>query len=93
MAQTIRLIRVPELLHRRGDGRSALYQDIQNGTWPPFVKLGRCSVAPDHEVDAVLAARIAGKSPDELRELVRRLVAERSTIMQRQANPSAAAST
>jgi prophage regulatory protein len=77
---TIRLLRLPAVLDRRARTRSAHYRDIASGLYPPPVRLGaRCSAWPEHEVDIVLRAQIAGASSDGLRALVTRLIAERRT--------------
>jgi len=84
MLTSIRLIPANEVMARRGGGRGArfgghskLYAEIAAGTWPPFIKFGRSSLQPEHEVNAMLAAIVAGASDDERRQLVRQLVAQR----------------
>lgn len=74
----LKLERLPAVLGRRSDGRSSLYADIQRGTWTPPIRMGRASAWPQHETNALLAARIAGASPDEMRALVRELLAKRA---------------
>jgi prophage regulatory protein len=62
-----------------GRKRSSTYEDIADGLMVPPVPIGRRAVAwPRAEVEAVITARIAGKSPDEIRELVAMLVAGRT---------------
>ncbi len=73
----MRLLRVPEILASRGGGHSKLYDDIKHELWPPLIKLGRCSALPEHEVRTMVQAIVAGASPDQLRQLVRGLVAQR----------------
>lgn len=76
------LIRLPKLLARRGTSRSAHYRDIAEGIFAPPVRIGaRLAAWPRHEVDALIAAEIAGASADQLRKLVRHLVAQRSSLM------------
>ena len=79
-----RLLRIPELKAQFGKGRSAIYQDIKDGTCPPLIpvstrKNGSAAAAalPASEAQALIRARIAGKSDDELRALVRDLIAKR----------------
>lgn len=68
------------LAHRYGKGRSAQYADIKDGLLPSPVKLGmRAAAIPSHEVDAVLLARIAGRSTLEIRALVKKLLLARAT--------------
>ena len=58
---------------------STYYEWISQGLLTPGVALGARSVAwPDHELQAIAAARVAGKSDDEIRALVKQLVADRA---------------
>lgn len=59
-------------------GNTKHYALISDGLWTPPVKIGRNSYWPTTETDAILAARIAGCSDDEVREIVRELVAART---------------
>lgn len=62
-----------------GIAQSTFYDWQSSGLMPPGISLGLRSVAwPAHELDAIAAARIAGKSEDEIRALVRDLVAARA---------------
>lgn len=72
MATTI--LRLPSVLRERGRSRSAHYLDIQQGLFTHPVQIGLRAVGwPASEVAALNAARIAGKSDAEIRELVARL--------------------
>lgn len=74
-----RLVQLRETLHIRGRGRTAHYGDIEEGLFTKPVKIGKGKVGwPEREVTAINAARIAGKSEDEIRELVRQLEAQRT---------------
>ena len=76
MATTI--LRLPTVIRRRGRSRSAHYLDIQEGLFPHPVSIGARAVGwPEYEVDAINAARIAGKSDDEIRGLVKELIVAR----------------
>lgn len=76
--QGLTIIRRPQVDRKRGTSKSSTYLDIQRGTWPPPIRLGaRARGWLLHEADAVLRARAAGASDDELRALVKRLVAQR----------------
>jgi prophage regulatory protein len=73
------LLRLPAVKAQSGYSRSTVYLRIQQGLWTRPVSLGARSVAwPSHEVAALNAARIAGKSDDEIRALVIRLQSARS---------------
>ena len=68
------ILRLPDVLKRRGRSRSSHYADIKAGLFVKPVLIGlRAIGTPDCEVDALNAARIAGKSDDEIRALVLRL--------------------
>ena len=72
----LRLEKVMEVMVMR---RSTLYLRIRQGLMTPPVRLSeRCSVWPECEVTAINAARIAEKSKDEIRELVRQLQQHRT---------------
>jgi prophage regulatory protein len=71
----MRIIRMPETLHVTGDTRSPLFQKVSDGLFPRQVKLGggRAAGWPENEVEAVVAARIAGVPDDAVRTLVTQL--------------------
>jgi len=57
-----------------GLSRSTIYARITQGLWPKPVSLGPRAVGwPAREVGAINAARIAGRTDGEVRELVARL--------------------
>ena len=58
--------------------RATTYQRIQDGTYPPPVKIGRLSCWPAREIAAVNEALIAGWSDAEIRQLVKDLVSRRT---------------
>lgn len=65
-----------------GKARSTLYGNIKLGLFTPPVSLGAKSVGwPDSEVYAINAARVAGKSDAEIKQLVADLVARRKDAM------------
>lgn len=72
------ILRLPAVLHGRGRSRSAHYFDIQQGLFTHPVQIGLRAVGwPMTEVATLNAARIAGKSDVEIRELVAKLEAAR----------------
>lgn len=74
----IRILRLPAVLNDRGRSRSAHYLDIQQGLFTRPVAVGLRAVGwPGNEVATLNAARIAGKSDDEIRALVVKLEAAR----------------
>lgn len=63
--------RLPAVLRERGRSRSSHYLDIQQGLFTHPVQIGLRAVGwPSSEVAAINAARIAGKSDEEIRALV-----------------------
>ena len=76
MSQIIQRLRA--VLHERGRSRSSHYLDIQQGLFTRPVQIGLRAVGwPSSEVTAINAARIAGKSDEEIRVLVQKLEAAR----------------
>lgn len=74
------ILRVHQLLTKLGKTRSPLYADISDGLFTRAVKLGpRAAGWPEHEADAILNARIAGQSDEQIRKLVQRLHEQRKT--------------
>jgi prophage regulatory protein len=74
----MKLIKLPPVLGLTAKSRTSHYSDIKNGLMTEPVRLGENSVAwPEHEILAINAARIAGKSNSEIRELVSQLMTQR----------------
>lgn len=73
------LLRTPDVCAVTGMARPTLYEAMAKGLFPRPIKLGAKSSAwPALEVNKMLAARIAGKSEDELKALVIELTEARS---------------
>ena len=78
MQQHSCLERVRQILTRYPVRRTKFYEDLKAGLFTPGVPLGMRSIAwPSHEIDAVISARVSGKTDDEIRELVKKLTAAR----------------
>ena len=61
---------------------ASIYDNIRNGLWTKGVAISQRSVGwPSEEVQAITAARIAGKTDNEIRELVNRLHAKRLELV------------
>ena len=79
----LRLPEVKRVLGHRAD--ASVYNAIRAGLFTSGVAIGqRAKGWPDYEAQAIAAARIAGKSDDQIRELVKVLHAKRFelTILQ-----------
>ena len=78
---TYTILRLPAIKTSTGLSRSTIYLRIAQGEFPKPVSLGGRAVGwPASEVAALNAARIAGKSNSEIRELVVTLEAARKTV-------------
>lgn len=74
--------RAAEVIPRTGLARATFFSRIKQQLWTPPVPLGPNSSGwPAHEVDALIAARLAGKSDDEIRAIVSNLVTKRGEII------------
>ncbi len=63
---------------RSGISHAEWYRHMARGTAPRPVKIGTASRWPAHEIDALIASRIAGKTDAELVELVKAMHAART---------------
>ena len=80
------ILRRPRVEEASGYSRSTLYLRITQGLWPKGVGIGSRAVGwPASEVAAINAARIAGKSDDEIRALVTQLHNARGATVARTA--------
>lgn len=63
----------------RGKRKTAFYEEVRDGLMTRPVKNGvRAVVWPLHEIERINAARVAGKSDDEIRTIVAELHAARN---------------
>ena len=75
------MIRRKEAARGWGMCISQTYVQEAKGLIPKFISIGsRAKAIPTREVDAVNAARIAGKSEDEIRDFVKQLMEQRKSI-------------
>ena len=75
-----KFLRIGAIKRVFGVCNATVYNYIQKGLLPPSVSLGiRCSGWPAHEIEAIAAARIAGRSNDEIRLLVNQILKARKT--------------
>lgn len=74
------LLRLPAVKAQSGYSRSTIYLRMSQGLWTRPVSLGARAVAwPAVDVAALNAARIAGKTDDQIRALVSKLEAARES--------------
>ena len=75
----VQFYRMADIARIAGCSKSGVYCQIKDGTFPKQIKWGQRAVRwPANEVQAVIDARKAGKSNDEVRELVRQLHEKRT---------------
>lgn len=75
----LRLPAVKKAMGHRAD--ASIYNAIRAGLFTNGVAIGqRAKGWPDYEVDAINAARVAGKSENEIRELVKALHSKRTEL-------------
>lgn len=81
---TITFERLPSVRARFGDiCRSTAYNRVADQLLTSPVSLGGRAVGwPSHELDAISAAILAGKTEDEIRALVRKLEVDRKNAAQ-----------
>ena len=73
------LYRRPIVEQATGDSRSTIYRKIKQGLFTKPVQIGGERVAwPANEVTAINQARIAGKTDEEIKQLVIELEAARA---------------
>lgn len=78
------LLRLPAVMAERARGRSSTYNDVKAGLLTEPVKVGPNTVAwPAGEIRRLNEARIAGKTEDEIREVVREMMAARRAMAAR----------
>jgi prophage regulatory protein len=76
------IYRLPAVKSASGYSRSTVYGRIAQGLWTKQVSLGpRCVGWPEHEVAALNAARIAGKTDTDIRALVLQLESARKAVV------------
>jgi len=75
------LIRLPKVEAKTGYKKSMVYDLMSKGVLPGSIRIGdRARAWISSEIDAIVAARIAGKSDDEIRTLVLDLVSKRAKV-------------
>ena len=76
------ILRMPAVKAETGHrSHASIYNAIKAGLFPTGVAIGQRSKGwPSDEVQAINQARIAGKSDDEIRDLVKRLHAKRAEM-------------
>lgn len=74
------MLRGKKVDQEMGCGKTTRYDQVRRGLLTRPVKLlgARASGWPEYEIQAILAARVAGRTDNDIRELVRELHARRA---------------
>jgi prophage regulatory protein len=76
----LRILRIKQIKTQTGLPNSTIYDHIKKGLFCRPIKLSeRCSGWLETEINAIMGARIAGKSETEIKELVLSLENQRVT--------------
>lgn len=76
----LRLPEVKRVLGHRAD--ASVYNAIRDGLFPTGVAIGqRAKGWPDYEAQTIAAARVAGKTEAQIRELVKDLYTKRKALL------------
>jgi len=79
MPTHVNFLRLPAVLERRRVCKSTHYNDVAAGRFTRPVRISaRCSAWPESEVNALMAAMVAGHGDSQLRTLVNQLEAKRA---------------
>ena len=79
--ESIKILRLPAALERLGMGETSYRTAMADGLLPKLITLGARAVGiPEHELNQVIRARIAGLPDADIRKLVERIHAERARI-------------
>lgn len=80
---SLQIVKLPTLLEKFCISRSTAFHHIKEGLLPQNISLGQRSRGFIlSELDAVLSARVAGKSNEEIKKLVKSLIAKRKETIQ-----------
>jgi prophage regulatory protein len=79
----MKILRLQAVKEKQGHASgTSVYNEQRDGLLTTAVAIGkRARGWPDYEIDAILSARIAGKSDDQIRELVKLLHAKRAELV------------
>ncbi len=79
--ESIKILRLPAVLERLGMGETSYRVAMADGLAPKLIALGTRAVGlPEHELDQVIRARIAGLPDADIRKLVDRIHADRARL-------------
>jgi len=69
---------MPEVVKVTARSKSAIHLDVNEGTFPPFIKNGKRSlVFVAHEVNQIVNCWVRGYSQEQLKEKVKQIILDR----------------
>lgn len=73
-----KILRKPEVIQTTGLSNTSIFERTRDGRFPPSISLGGRAVGYlEHEVLALLTALAAGRSDEQIRQLITLMVAKR----------------
>lgn len=76
----LKILRKPEACALSGLSNTSIFEQTKAGLFPPVIKLGaRAAGFLEHEVIAVVTARAAGHTNEQIKSLVNSLVIQRQS--------------
>ncbi|GAB6182804.1 helix-turn-helix transcriptional regulator [Thermodesulfovibrio hydrogeniphilus] len=73
----MRLLRMNEVTNKVGLKKAAIYGMIQEGLFPPQIKIGKASLWLEEEIDVIISLWVAQASKEEIKKTVQELVRKR----------------
>lgn len=81
-ASSIKFLRKRAVLQQIASSHTKFYSRIKENLFVKPIKIGKSSVWPEHEVNMLCKAMIAGFSDDQLKQLVNRIEADRKKFLE-----------
>ncbi len=72
-----RLLKLADVEKTIGFKKSAIYNLVSDGLFPPPVKFGKNSFWPDYEVERMVSAIIANTGEEQIKIMVAEIIEER----------------
>lgn len=74
------ILRIDAVLQKTGErSKTSIYNRVKEGVFTKSVPIGqRITGWPEHEVETIVAAQVAGQTPEQIRGLVKSLHAQRA---------------
>lgn len=78
MKEMLKFMRMPDVSKTLGLGKTAIYDRIKDGVFPPSIKLGyNVVVWPSHEIREIMQTYVSGQTDAQRQALVKILIKRR----------------